>query len=68
MKREEIDKYIEEELKEMSDRELQEEIYKLLASQGRSASERGRMLYWTMVGSLLAVGILLYNFPPPWLR
>jgi len=68
MKKEEIDKYIEEELKDMSDRELQEEIYRLLAAQGRNASERGRMLYWAFVIVGVSLGILLYNFPPPWLR
>ena len=68
MKQEDLDNYIEEELKEMSDRQLQEEIYKTLVGQGRNAYERGRMLQWTMFGALLSLAILLYNFPPPWLR
>ena len=68
MKNDETIKYIEEELKEMSDRELQEEIYKLLATQGRNAYERERILYWTLVIVGVSLGILLYNFPPPWLR
>ena len=68
MKEKDLDNYIEEGLKEMSDRQLQEEIYKTLVGQGRNARNREKMLQWTMFGVLLSLGILLYNFPPPWLR
>ena len=68
MKQDDLDNYIEEELKEMSDRQLQEEIYKTLLGQNRNARDREKMLQWTMFCALLSLGILLYNFPPPWLR
>jgi len=68
MKQEDLDNYIEKESKRMSDRELQEEIYKTLVWQGRSARKRERMLMWIFFSAASTFGILLYNFPPPCLR
>ena len=68
MKQEDLDNYIEKKSKRMSDRELQEEIYKTLVWQGRSARKRERMLMWIFFSAALTVGILLHNFPPLWLR
>ena len=62
-----INEYIEKRSKDLSDRELLEEIYKESQSfKHKRLTEK--MIFWAMAfagGSLL---ILLYEFPPLWLR
>ena len=62
-----IHKYIEKQSRELSDRELLEEIYKESQS-FRHKRSMEKMMGWTMVFAGLSLFILLLEFPPLWLR